>query len=220
MTLLWIPLEVLSNPNIPAFSLSNLAPGMYQFTLTALDTVNNESVPSERFGLAIQLEIPLVVGQNIIGYPIKPSLNYTSEGLLSDLGISTKSLIHYVPEAFHYQMSYWEENTVQGIFSIIQDEGYIMYQNEAGCLHFTGTIEDKEISLYPGKNLIGLPLLSSDERLFDVLYGLRETGEPVTSVYSYQPQAGKWIGQYDFFGKISGPCTTINRGFGCLVYSK
>lgn len=217
---LWVPVEELSNPNVPSVSFPNLLPGIYRFFLTALDNAYNESVPSEICGLAIQIEIPLSVGLNVVGYPIQPLLGYTSEDLLSELGPSTKSLIRYLPEESAYQISYWEGNIVQGVFPIIQDEGYIVYQQEAGSREFSGPIKDEQIPLYVGKNFIGLPLMSYDETFFDVFRGLRESRETVSSVYYHQHQGGKWVGTYDFFGKISGNCTNIYKGLGCLVYSK
>jgi len=217
---LWLPLECLSNPNFPSVSFSNLPSGIYRFFLTALDNAYNESVPSELFGLAIQIEMPLSVGRNVIGYPIWPPSGYTSEDLLSEFGPLTKSLIRYQPEESIYQISCWEGNTVQGIFPITQDEGYILYQQEAGSKEFTGPIKDGQVPLYVGKNFIGLPLMSYDETFFDAFRGLKKRRETISSVHYYQSKRGKWRGTYDFFGKISGNGTNIYQGLGCLVYSK
>ena len=137
---------------------------------------------------------------------------------MSDLGLSTKSLTRYVPEASIYQTSYWDGNAVQGSFPVIRDEGYIIYQQEAGCLIFTGPLKNGEVPLYAGKNLIGIPLMSSAETLFDVFRDFRQKRGTLSSVHYYRSQGGGWIGTYDFFGKISGPCPNIKKGLGCLVY--
>jgi len=82
----------------------------------------------------------------------------------------------------------------------------------------SGPIKDKEISLYPGKNLMGIPFLSFHENLLDVSLDLMKKKEGISSIHYYQSQAGKWTGSYDFFGKICGPCTKVKKGSGCLVY--
>ena len=71
------------------------------------------------------------------------------------------------------------------------------------------------ISLVAGWNLISLPLVPANIAIGTILYWQIAAGD-FTVVWSYQ--AGKWVNSVLTAGKLSGPLTKMQDGFGYWIY--
>ena len=71
------------------------------------------------------------------------------------------------------------------------------------------------ISLVAGWNLISLPLVPANPAIGTILYWQIAAGD-FTVVWSYQ--AGKWVNAVLTAGKLSGPLTMMQDGFGYWIY--
>ncbi|MEW5804240.1 MAG: hypothetical protein AB1847_19265 [bacterium] len=215
----WIPVESLSDPNYPFYVWPDPEPGIHTLVITAIDHDNNESLPSEPLNLVIRLEIPLDAGMNLVSYAVQaPSADYTSDLWLAGMGTSTRSLGRYLPEAQAYDTAYRNCGIIQGsIFPLVQDDGYIVYRQEAGHLSWSGPVQNQPISLHEGRNIVGISLLSMSVRSLNFFSELVKSGKPVSSTRFYQSSEGRWESSYGFFGQISGHDTKMKKGLGCMI---
>jgi uncharacterized protein YegL len=159
----------------------------------------------------IMFNITLYSGWNLFSIPVLPA-NTTVPEVLKPIEGSYTTLMTYDAGSGSYQI-YDPISPVDGITDILPQKGYWIYMTANATLPVNGTVlNETEIQLYPGWNLIGYPSLSA--RGVDSV--LSEISGNFSLVMEFSAETGVWRTYLPVMPGMSD-LTVIRPGMGYAV---
>ncbi len=171
----------------------------------------------------IKLEITLLAGLNIFGYPVTIPHGYTSYDLIAALGTKDEiiRIQRYDSNTNTYQTTYYDQNGNPSgdDFKIVSGEGYIIYMKTDNPISFEGEGIHAVISYNDGLNIISNPFNPYGNTSYDLLLYVGSQNN-VYSIQRLNRDKSVFETSTYFFNKPSGTNFGIFSGEGFLIYIK